>query len=52
VGWHREHAQPRRTFSGLDVLVNAAGVYPNHTDLDMEEADWDTVVTTNRAERR
>jgi NAD(P)-dependent dehydrogenase (short-subunit alcohol dehydrogenase family) len=34
-------------FGGLDVLVNAAGIYPNHTVLEMEEADWDAVLTTN-----
>lgn len=31
----------------LDILVNAAGIYPSHVLLDMSEADWDNVLNTN-----
>jgi 3-oxoacyl-[acyl-carrier protein] reductase len=30
-----------------DALVNNAGVYPNHSILDMPEAAWDRVLDTN-----
>jgi meso-butanediol dehydrogenase/(S,S)-butanediol dehydrogenase/diacetyl reductase len=34
-------------FSGLDLLVNAAGVLRNGTAVDMSEADWDLIFDTN-----
>jgi NAD(P)-dependent dehydrogenase (short-subunit alcohol dehydrogenase family) len=32
---------------GIDVLVNNAGVYPNHLVVDMSEEEWDAVFDTN-----
>jgi 3-oxoacyl-[acyl-carrier protein] reductase len=32
---------------GLDVLVNAAGIYPSRLLLDMDDADWDRVLDVN-----
>lgn len=34
-------------FGTIDILVNAAGIYPSHPVLDMTEDDWDTVLDTN-----
>jgi len=36
-----------KRFGGLDILINCAGVYPNHPALDMAAADWDAVLDTN-----
>ncbi|HEY6738078.1 MAG TPA: SDR family NAD(P)-dependent oxidoreductase [Actinopolymorphaceae bacterium] len=34
-------------FSGLDVLVNAAGIYPSRLLLEMTDAEWDQVLDVN-----
>jgi NAD(P)-dependent dehydrogenase (short-subunit alcohol dehydrogenase family) len=34
-------------FGGIDVLVNNAGIYPNHLVVDMSEEEWDAVFDTN-----
>jgi NAD(P)-dependent dehydrogenase (short-subunit alcohol dehydrogenase family) len=31
----------------LSILINAAGIYPSHPLLEMDEADWDAVLDTN-----
>lgn len=36
-----------RRLDGLDILVNAAGIYPSHPLLEMREEDWDRVLDTN-----
>ncbi len=35
------------TFGPATALVNNAGIYPNHTLLDMPQAAWDAVLGTN-----
>ena len=40
-------SQAEQDFGALTVLVNNAGVYPNHPSLEMTEAQWDKVVDTN-----
>lgn len=32
---------------GLDILVNCAGIYPNHPVLELSETNWDAVLSTN-----
>ena len=34
-------------WTGLDILVNDAGVFPRATVLDMDEAMWDRVIDVN-----
>lgn len=34
-------------FGGLDVLLNIAGMFPRRALVDMEEAEWDAVITLN-----
>ena len=34
-------------FGTLDVLVNIAGMFPRRALVDMEEAEWDAVITLN-----
>lgn len=34
-------------FAGVDILVNAAGIYPSHRLLEMTEENWDAVLDTN-----
>lgn len=34
-------------WGGLDILVNAAGLYPSTPLLDMEDTDWDRVLEVN-----
>jgi NAD(P)-dependent dehydrogenase (short-subunit alcohol dehydrogenase family) len=34
-------------WSGLDILVNDAGVFPRATVLEMDEATWDRVIAVN-----
>ena len=40
-------AQIHKQVDGLDVLVNNAGIYPRRQFLEMEEADWLTVLDVN-----
>ena len=40
-------AQIHKQIDGLDVLVNNAGIYPRRQFLEMEEADWLTVLDVN-----
>ncbi len=40
-------AQVERTMGPLAVLINNAGLYPNHPSLDMTETQWDDVFDTN-----
>ncbi|QPP10234.1 SDR family oxidoreductase [Streptomyces bathyalis] len=37
----------REVWSGLDILVNAAGLYPSTPLLDMADDSWDTVLDVN-----
>lgn len=39
--------QTLAVFSGLDVVINNAGIYPLVPLLDMTEAAWDLVINTN-----
>jgi 3-oxoacyl-[acyl-carrier protein] reductase len=34
-------------FGGLDILINDAGIYPRSPFLELAEAEWDRVLTTN-----
>jgi 3-oxoacyl-[acyl-carrier protein] reductase len=34
-------------WGGVDVLVNAAGLYPDNMLMEMSESDWDRVLDTN-----
>ncbi|MCE5311097.1 MAG: SDR family oxidoreductase [Acidobacteriales bacterium] len=34
-------------FGRLDILVNNAGIYPRHSLLEMTEAQWDEILSTN-----
>jgi 3-oxoacyl-[acyl-carrier protein] reductase len=34
-------------WSGLDILVNDAGIFPRSTVLEMDESEWDTVIGVN-----
>ncbi|HUF82276.1 MAG TPA: SDR family NAD(P)-dependent oxidoreductase, partial [Burkholderiales bacterium] len=34
-------------FGPLDVLLNIAGIFPRRALIDMEEAEWDAVITIN-----
>lgn len=36
-----------RSFGGLHIWANCAGIYPIHDTLEMAEADWDTVLGVN-----
>lgn len=40
-------AECARELGRVDVLVNNAGLFPNHPSLEMTEAQWDAVVDTN-----
>jgi NAD(P)-dependent dehydrogenase (short-subunit alcohol dehydrogenase family) len=35
------------TFDRIDVLVNSAGIFPQATVQDLEEAEWDQVIAVN-----
>lgn len=39
--------QAESAFGGLDVLLNIAGMFPRRALVDMEEAEWDAVITLN-----
>ncbi|MBQ3277457.1 MAG: SDR family oxidoreductase [Oscillospiraceae bacterium] len=36
-----------KTFGGIDVLVNNAGIYPHQTNLEMTPAEWDDMLDSN-----
>ena len=36
-----------RTFGGLDILVNNAGIYPTIPVIDMQEKDFDHIISVN-----
>lgn len=36
-----------RLLGGIDILVNNAAVFPRHSFLEMQEADWDFVLDVN-----